>query len=52
MFALHAYLVEIAMLCKAVRLERCDSIDFIFSNAETLLTSLMVNYTLTSSLRY
>ena len=36
-FALHAYLVEIAILRLAVRLERCNSIDFIFLNAKTLL---------------
>ena len=36
-FALHAYLVELAMLCQAINLERCTSIDFIFLNAETLL---------------
>ena len=36
-FSLHAYLVEIGMLCYAVRLERCNSIDFMFLNAETLL---------------
>ena len=35
--SLHANLVEIAMLRLAVRLERCNSIDFIFLNAETLL---------------
>ena len=35
--SLHAYLVEIAMLRLAVRLERCNAIDFIFLNAKTLL---------------
>ena len=35
--SLHPYLVEIAMLRLAVRLERYNSIDFIFLNAETLL---------------
>ena len=35
--SLHAYLVEIAMLRLAVRLERCNTMDFIFLNAETLL---------------
>ena len=35
--SLHAYLVEIGMLRLAVRLLHCNSIDFIFLNAETLL---------------
>ena len=35
--SLHAYLVEIAMLRLAVRLERCNTMDFIFLNAKTLL---------------
>ena len=34
--SLHAYLVEIAMLRLAVRLERCNSIDFMFLNAKLL----------------
>ena len=37
MFALHANLVEIAMLCKAMKLERCNSVNFIFLTAEKLL---------------
>ena len=37
-FSSHAYLVEKAILCEAIRLERYDSIDFIFLNAVTLLS--------------
>ena len=36
-FSLYVYSVEIDMFCLKVRLERCNSTDFIFLNAETFL---------------